>query len=96
MPAVIDSSPSCVNQTEGYVEDFEGDVDEIDFVLQADYVDCAGFMSFGPGSTYGTEGVGAETAYMVLTWIGIVFMVVALIAFVYFEYRRLRLRIGVR
>jgi hypothetical protein len=96
MPAVIDSSPSCVNETEGYVEDFEGDVDEVDFILQADYVDCAGFMTFGPGSTYGEGGAGAETAYMVLTWIGIVFMVAALVAFVYFEYRRLRRGIGVR
>ena len=39
------------------------------------YTDCAGFMTFGPGSTYGDEGLGAESAYMVLTWVGIVFMV---------------------
>ena len=41
------------------------------------YTECAGFMTFGPGSTYGRggPGTGAESGYMVLTWIGIVFMV---------------------
>ena len=39
-------------------------------------------MTFGPGSTYGPEGEGAETAYMVLTWLGIAFMVAVLIAWV--------------
>ncbi len=46
-----------------------------DFVIGDHCADCAGFMTFGPGSTYGEEGVGAESAYMVLTWIGIAFMV---------------------
>ena len=46
-------------------------------------------MTFGPGSTYGEEGIGAEGAYMVLTWIGIVFMVVVLIAWIVYENRRL-------
>jgi hypothetical protein len=87
MPAVIDSSPECVNQTEGYVEDFEGDVDEVDFILQADYADCAGIMTFGPGTVYGESG--AETSYYILTWIGIAFMVVALIAWIVFENRHL-------
>ena len=36
------------------------------------YTECAGFMTFGPGSTYGEEGLGAEGAYMFLTWVGIV------------------------
>ena len=35
-------------------------------------------MTFGPGSTYGEEGAGAATAYMVLTWIGIAVMVFVL------------------
>ena len=47
--------------------------DSADFVDRATTTqDCAGFMTFGPGSTYGEEGAGAETAYMVLTWLGIV------------------------
>ena len=46
-------------------------------------------MTFGPGSTYGPDGVGAETSYMVLTWIGIVVMVVVLIGWVVYENRRL-------
>ena len=53
------------------------------------YTECAGFMTFGPGSTYGPEGIGAETAYMVLTWIGIAFMVFVLLAWMLYENRRL-------
>ena len=46
-------------------------------------------MTFGPGSTYGEEGVGAEGAYMALTWIGIAVMVIALALWVCVENRRL-------
>ncbi len=46
-------------------------------------------MTFGPGSTYGEEGEGAETAYMILTWLGITVMVLAMIAWVVYENRRL-------
>ena len=53
------------------------------------YTECAGFMTFGPGSTYGEEGIGADGAYMVLTWIGIVVMVLVLIAWMVYENRRL-------
>ena len=35
----------------------------LDFILQANYEDCAGIMTFGPGSTYGDEGTAAETGY---------------------------------
>jgi hypothetical protein len=86
MPGIIDSSPSCVTNVEGgekYAED------GADFILQANYQDCAGFMTFGPGSTYGEDGSSAETAYMILTWLGIVVMVVALVAWVVYENRRL-------
>jgi hypothetical protein len=85
MPAVIDSSPSCVMEKEGATP---AD-DSADFILQARYDDCAGFMTFGPGSTYGDEGTAADTAYYILTWIGITVMVVALIAWVVYENRRL-------
>jgi hypothetical protein len=84
MPALIDSSPECVQSGEGYVEG-----DDLDFILQANYEECAGFMTFGPGSTYGPEGIGAATSYMVLTWIGIAFMVACLIAWIVLENRRL-------
>lgn len=87
MPALIDSSPDCVQNATGYVEG-----DDADFILQANYEECAGFMTFGPGSTYGPEGIGAESAYMVLTWIGIAFMVACLIAWIVLENRRLRSR----
>ena len=37
-------------------------------------------MTFGPGSTYGDDGVGGATAYLTLTWIGIVVMVIVFVA----------------
>ena len=57
-------------------------------------------MTFGPGSTYGEGGAGAAGAYYVLTWIGIIFMVAVLVAWVWTENRRLhghrlRLRGGI-
>jgi hypothetical protein len=85
MPLIIDSSPSCVTNNEGA----KPADDSADFILQANYEDCAGFMTFGPGSTYGDEGSGAETAYMILTWLGIVVTVLVLVAWVVYENRRL-------
>jgi hypothetical protein len=85
VPGIIDSSPSCVVSNEA----MEPADDSADFILQANYEDCAGFMTFGPGSTYGDEGTGAETAYMVLTWLGIVVTVLVLVAWVLYENRRL-------
>jgi hypothetical protein len=85
MPAVIDSAPECVTSVDGAVP---AD-DSADFVIHAAYENCAGFMTFGPGSTYGPEGVGAETSYMILTWVGIALMVLTLIAWTLYENRRL-------
>jgi hypothetical protein len=83
MPAIIDSAPDCIVHKEGYNAD-----DIADFVVGNNFQDCAGFMTFGPGSTYGDGGAGATTSYMVLTWIGIVVMVVVFIAWIAFENRR--------
>jgi hypothetical protein len=77
MPAIINSAPDCIHHGLGANAD-----DLSDFVLQAPFKDCAGFMTLGPGSTYGDQ-------YMVLTWIGIVAMVVVFVAWVAFENRRL-------
>jgi hypothetical protein len=85
MPAIIDSSPSCVVSREGA----EPADDSADFILQANYEECAGFGTFMPGSTYGEEGAGAETAYMILTWLGILVTVLVLVAWVVYENRRL-------
>jgi hypothetical protein len=85
MAALIDSAPSCVTNVGGA----EPADDSADFIIQAAYQDCAGFMTFGPGSTYGDEGVAATTQYYVLTWIGIVVMVAVLVAWVLYENRRL-------
>ena len=86
MPAIIDSSPDCVTNNEGGEQFAE---DGADFILQANYQDCAGFMTFGPGSTYGEEGAGAESVYMILTWLGIIATVVALLAWMIYENRQL-------
>jgi hypothetical protein len=84
MPAIINSAPDCVTHVEGAKP-----ADDIaDFILQANYQDCAGFMTFGPGSTYGDGGTGAAGSYMVLTWIGIAVMVAFFVAWVAFENRR--------
>jgi hypothetical protein len=87
MPAIIDSAPNCISSDPGTQEARVND--SADFILADPWQDCAGIMTFGPGSTYGADGVGAETSYMVLTWIGIVVMVVVLIGWVVVENRRL-------
>ena len=84
MPLIIDSAPDCVVHKEGYSAD-----DIADFILNNNYQDCAGFGTFMPGSTYGPDGSGAESIYMILTWLGIVVMVVVLVAWVLYENRRL-------
>lgn len=93
MAAIIDSAPDCVTGVEVDGTDpasvTAAGEDSLDFVVGDNYVDCAGFMTFGPGSTYGDGGTGAETAYMVLTWIGIAVMVIAIIGWFVFENRRL-------
>jgi len=86
MPGIIDSSPDCVTNTEGGEKFAE---DGADFILQANYQDCAGFMTFGPGSTYGDEGSGAESIYMILTWLGIIVTLAALAAWMIYENRQL-------
>ena len=85
MPAIIDSAPDCVTSVNGALP---AD-DSADFIIQAAYEKCAGFMTFGPGSTYGEDGTGAATSYYILTWIGIIVMVAVLFYWVYWENRRL-------
>jgi ribose/xylose/arabinose/galactoside ABC-type transport system permease subunit len=85
MSAIIDSAPSCIANVAGA----KPADDSADFILQAAYEKCAGIMTFGPGSTYGDEGASAATSYYVVTWIGIIFMIVVLVAWVLFENRRL-------
>jgi hypothetical protein len=85
MPAIIDSAPSCITHASGAVKG-----DDADFILQATYAKCAGIMTFGPGTTYGEGASGAVTQYHVLTWIGIIVMVAAIVFWVLAEDRRLR------
>jgi hypothetical protein len=86
MPGIINSAPDCITHVEGGTKYAQ---DGADFILQANYQDCAGIMTFGPGSTYGDEGSGADTLYYILTWLGIVVMLVALVAWVLYENRRI-------
>jgi hypothetical protein len=85
MPAIIDSAPSCIQNINGA----QPPDDSADFILQKAYENCAGIMTFGPGSTYGEEGAGAAGAYYVVTVIGIIVMVAVLVAWVWAENRRL-------
>jgi hypothetical protein len=85
MPLIIDSAPDCITHVEGA----KPADDTADFILQANYQDCAGFMTFGPGSTYGDGGASAATSYYVLTWLGIAVMVAVFVAWVLYENRRL-------
>jgi hypothetical protein len=84
MPLLIDSAPDCITHNEG-----ASAKDLADFVLQDNFKDCAGFGTFMPGSTYGDDGTGADTLYMIVTWLGIVVMVAVLVAWVLYENRRL-------
>ena len=85
MPAIIDSSPSCITHNTGAIP---AD-DSTDFILQANYQNCAGIMTFGPGSTYGPDGSGAAGAYYALTYIGIFVTIAVLVGWVVYENRRL-------
>jgi len=85
MPAIIDSAPSCI----AHVVGAKPADDSADFVLQAAYAKCAGFMTFGPGSTYGDGGSGAATGYYVLAVIGMVVTAAVLVYWMYWENRRL-------
>jgi hypothetical protein len=87
MPGIINSAPDCI--THGAGSESARVEDSADFILQNNYQDCAGFGTFMPGSTYGDEGSGAETLYMIVTWVGIVVMVAVLVAWVLYENRRL-------
>jgi hypothetical protein len=86
MPGLIDSAPDCVASVKGALP---AD-DSADFILQAAYEKCQGFMTFGPGSTYGDQGAGAAGGYYILTVIGMLVTVVVIIAWVVYEDRRLR------
>jgi hypothetical protein len=85
MPLIIDSAPDCVVSREGA----EPADDSADFILQANYEDCAGFMTFGPGTTWGDEGAAAATSYYFLIWIGAAVMVAVFIAWILVENRTL-------
>jgi hypothetical protein len=88
MPGIIDSAPSCITSVDGA----KPADDSADFILQAAYEKCAGIMTFGPGSTYGEDGAGANGAYYVVTVLGIVVMVAVIAYWVYWENRRLHAR----
>jgi hypothetical protein len=87
MPGIINSAPDCVTHEKG--SESARVEDSGDFILQSNYEDCAGFGTFMPGSTYGDEGSGAESLYMILTWLGIVVTIAVLAAWVLYENRRL-------
>jgi hypothetical protein len=85
MPAIIDSAPDCIIHISGA----KPPDDSADFILQAAYLKCQGFATFGPGTTYGEDGSAATTAYYVLTWLGIVVTILVIVFWVLAEDRRL-------
>jgi hypothetical protein len=85
MPGIIDSAPDCITSVNGA----QPPDDAADFIIQKAYENCAGFMTFGPGSTYGEDGTAAATSYYVLTWVGIVVMLFVIVYWVYWENKRL-------
>jgi hypothetical protein len=85
MPAIIDSAPDCITHVAGA----KPPDDSADFIIQKAYENCAGIMTFGPGTTYGEDGAAAATGYYILTWIGIVVMVAVIVYWVIWENRRL-------
>jgi hypothetical protein len=85
MPAIIDSAPDCVTSVDGA----KPADDSADFIIQAAYEDCAGIMTFGPGSTYGEDGAAAAGSYYVLIGIGAAVILAVFIAWIVFENRRL-------
>jgi hypothetical protein len=86
MPAIIDSAPDCITSVNGA----QPADDSADFILQAAYENCAGIMTFGPGTTYGEDGAAAAGAYYAITWIGIIVTLAVLVYWVYWENRRLQ------
>ena len=86
MPAIIDSAPDCITSVNGA----QPADDSADFILQAAYENCAGIMTFGPGTTYGEDGAAAAGAYYAITWIGIIVTLAVLVYWVYWENRRLK------
>jgi hypothetical protein len=85
MSGIIDSSPSCITHNTGAVP---AD-DSADFILQANYENCAGIMTFGPGTVYGPDGSSAAGAYYALTYIGIFVTIAVLVGWIIYENRRL-------
>jgi hypothetical protein len=85
MPGIIDSAPECVTTVNGALP---AD-DSADFIIQAAYENCAGIMTFGPGTVYGEDGAAAAGAYYVLTWIGIIVTLLVLVCWVLYEQRML-------
>ena len=86
MPAIIDSAPECVTSVEGA----KPADDSADFIIQAAYEKCAGHHDLRPRQHVRGGGRRRDDGYMVLTWIGIIVMVVAIVAWMVYEDRRLR------
>jgi hypothetical protein len=88
MPAIIDSAPSCITNVGGA----KPPDDSADFIIQAAYEKCQGFMTFGPGSTYGEDGAGANGVYYVVTVLGILVTLFVILYWMYYENRHLHAR----
>lgn len=81
MPLGWDSAPPCIQHG---VPGSDG--------IYKPYEKCADFFTFGPGSTIGTVTDGVATSYWILTGLGFTAMIVALVAWVVTEDRKLKVQ----
>jgi hypothetical protein len=88
MPAIIDSAPDCIQNINGA----QPPDDSADFILQKAYENCAGFFTFGPGSTYGEDGSGANGVYYAVVVLGMLVTLFVLLYWMYWENHRLHAR----
>jgi hypothetical protein len=74
-----ESAPGCIQHN----------VPGSDGIYKA-YENCKDFMTFGNGSTFGTFADGVNSSYWILTALGFIVMVVALVGWVTLEDRKLK------
>jgi hypothetical protein len=74
-----ESAPGCIQHN----------VPGSDGVYKA-YEKCTDFMTFGHGSTFGTFADGVNSSYWILTALGFIASIVALVGWVMLEDRKLK------
>jgi hypothetical protein len=79
VPLGWDSAPPCIQHG---IPGSEG--------VYKPYEKCADFFTFGPGAKIGTVADGVATSFWILTALGFIVMIAALVAWVMTEDRKLK------